>query len=139
MLRGEVEIMRKYINNKMYDTQSAVCIFKRNSEGLSKNHIAYEEVAIYRKKQGEFFLYNYRGLKEDIVPLSYEQAAQYVQTYGTIEEFNKAFTASNTEGTTSIRVIVPKSVKKKLDIICSQRGITQTEFIENCINQYYGG
>lgn len=132
--------MRKYINNKMYDTQSAVCIFKRNSEGLNKNHIAYEEVAIYRKRQGEYFLYNYRGLKADIVPLSYEQAVQYVQTYGTVEEFNKAFTVSNnTEGTASIRVIVPKSVKKKLDIICSQRGITQTEFIENCINQYYGG
>lgn len=134
-----VEIMRKYINNKLYDTQSAVCIFKRKSEGLNKNHIAYEEVAIYRKKQGEYFLYNYRGLKADIVPLSYEQAVQYVQTYGSVDEFNKAFSVSSAEGNTSIRVVVPKSVKKKLDIICSQRGITQTEFIENCINQYYGG
>lgn len=131
--------MRKYINNKMYDTQSAVCIFKKKSEGLNKNHIAYEEVAIYRKKQGEYFLYNYRGLKADIVPLSYEQAVQYVKTYGSVDEFNKAFSVSSTKGTTSIRVIVPKSIKKKLDIICSQRGITQTEFIENCINQYYGG
>lgn len=131
--------MRKYINNKMYDTQSAVCIFKRNSEGLNKNHIAYEEVAIYRKKQGEYFLYNYRGLKADIVPMSYEQAVQYVQIYGTVEEFNKAFDVNYEQGSTSLRVIISKSAKKKLDIICSQRGITQTEFVENCINQYYGG
>lgn len=129
--------MRKYINNKLYDTESAICIFRRKSDGFSKNHIAYEEVAIYRKRQGEFFLYTYRGLKADIVPLSYEQAVQYVQTYGTLEEFNRAFTVTNTEGTTSIRVVVPKSVKKKLDLICSQRGITQTEFIESCINNYY--
>ena len=131
--------MRKYINNKLYDTQSAVCIFKRKSEGLSKNHIAYEEVAIYRKKQGEYFLYNYRGLKADIVPLSYEQAVQYVQTYGTEAEFRNAFDVNYEQGSTSLRVIISKSAKKKLDIICSQRGITQTEFVENCINQYYGG
>ena len=123
----------------MYDTQSAVCIFKRKSEGLNKNHIAYEEVAIYRKKQGEYFLYNYRGLKADIVPLSYEQAVQYVQTYGTEAEFRNAFDVNCEQGNTSLRVIISKSAKKKLDIICSQKGITQTEFVENCINQYYGG
>lgn len=131
--------MRKYINNKLYDTQSAVCIFKRKSEGVDKNHIAYEEVAIYRKKQGEYFMYNYRGLKANIVPLSYEQAVQYVQIYGTEAEFRNAFDVNYEQGSTSLRVIISKSAKKKLDIICSQRGITQTEFVENCINQYYRG
>ena len=131
--------MRKYINNKLYDTQSAVCVFKRKSEGVEKNHIAYEEVAIYRKKQGEYFMYNYRGLKANIVPLSYEQAVQYVQTYGTEAEFRDAFDVNYEQGSTSLRVIISKSAKKKLDIICSQRGITQTEFVENCINQYYRG
>ena len=137
LARGD-EIMRRYIDNRLYDTCSARMIFFRKTDNLPRSNICYEEIAIYRKKTGEYFMFLFKGGKSDIIPLSYEDAKQYVRTYGNQVEFNKAFGIEG-EGVTSIRVVVPRSVKAKLDMICSKLGVSQTEFIENCINNFYEG
>ena len=128
--------MRKYIDNRMYDTGSAVKIFFKKTRDIPKSNICYEEIAIYRKKTGEYFMYSLKGGKPDIIPLSYEDAVQYVKTYGTPAEFNKEI-GIDVDVTASIRVVLPRSIKMKLDIICSKLGVSQTEFIESCINSYY--
>lgn len=124
----------------MYDTSGAKCVLFRNTANFPKGNICYEELGVYRKKTGEFFLYTFRGTKGDIQPLTFEEAELYIRTNGTVEEYNNVFKPiTNSNGTADIRIVVPKEIKTKFDIICSRLGISKTEFIINIINNYYNG
>ena len=129
--------MRKHINNKLYDTYGARCIFFRKTSNLDRTNICYEEVGVYRKKTGEFFLYSFRGQKGDIVPLTYQEAQQYIQLNGTAEEYMNAFNVGKQSETVNIKAEIPRDAKVRLDMLCSKYNVTQSEFLINCINQYY--
>ncbi|MBR6834207.1 hypothetical protein [uncultured Fibrobacter sp.] len=63
--------MKKIINGRLYDTDTAKCVgcFDNDYEG---NDSRYEAENLYCKKTGEFFLYGWGG------PMS-----SYAETYGT--------------------------------------------------------
>lgn len=96
--------MKKIINGKKYDTETAkeICGFVR---GCCSDFKYFSET-LYRKKTGEFFIYgeggamtSYSKVCEDgsisgsarILPISETRAKEFVEAYGSAEEYEKAF------------------------------------------------
>ena len=99
--------MKKIINGKMYNTETAVRIgYYSNGDDYGDCHW-YEEV-LYRKKTGQFFLYGSGGALtcyaectdsdgrwhrsgDAIVPLSIEQARQWAEDYLAADDYIELF------------------------------------------------
>lgn len=95
--------MKKIINGKKYDTDSAkLCMYR--DDGQSAFTYTYE--ALYQKKTGEFFLYGYSGPMgkyaqyvdysttkggSDITPLTVEEAQRFVEKYGDVDDYERLF------------------------------------------------
>ena len=97
--------MRKIINNKVYDTETAK---KRGewSNGRSHRDLSWCEEALYQKKTGEFFLHGEGGTLsryivqrddncwvggERIIPLSVEAARIWAETHLEADEYEAMF------------------------------------------------
>ena len=97
--------MRKIINNKVYDTETAK---KRGewSNGRSLRDFSWCEEALYQKKTGEFFLYGAGGPQsryseqrsdncwdwgERIIPLAVEAARIWAETHLEADEYEALF------------------------------------------------
>lgn len=95
--------MRKIINDKMYNTDTAKTIasYSVNSVG----DFGYLEETLYKKKTGEFFLYGYggaytkyahvegnnRGSSETIKPLSEKEAKEWLADNDFVDAYIKLF------------------------------------------------
>lgn len=103
--------MRKIINGKKYDTETAKEIGSRFS-GESRQDFSYVEETLYRKRTGEFFLYGSGGPASryavrtgqnswsggsKIIPLSTQEARDWAEQYLTPDDFEAVFGAV-TEG-----------------------------------------
>lgn len=97
--------MKKIINGKKYDTDTAKEVGYSNN-GLLSTDIDYIEETLYQKKTGEFFLYgeggarteyaDYRGEMSSchgckIVPLTVKEAKKWAEEYLTAEEYEEIF------------------------------------------------
>ena len=96
--------MKKIINGKKYDTETAQCIGSISSNEGDRLFEAYE--GLYRKKTGEFFLFcsggpgskfgkqtghsNWSG-DEFVRPLTYEEAAKWAETNLDGDEYEAIF------------------------------------------------
>ncbi|MBR3073618.1 hypothetical protein [Fibrobacter sp.] len=97
--------MRKIINGKMYNTETAkeVCV---HNNGLDFSDFNYIIESLYKKKNGEFFkageggpmtVYahncgnNTRCGGSKIIPLTIEEAKKFVEDYGSTDEYIKIF------------------------------------------------
>ena len=113
--------MKKIINGKKYDTDTAKRIGRR--EENPANNLDYFFQTLYRKKTGEFFLLGEGGPRtiygqpsesggwrsgEKIIPLSYEDAQEWAEEYLTADEYEATFGAVS-EGDGSAE-LVPLSV-----------------------------
>ena len=95
--------MKKIINGKKYDTDTAKFLLSRsnNCTGFSR---CYEE--LYIRKTGEYFLYGEGGAMskyskscgdncwsggEDILPLTEAKAKSFVEKYGDADDYEKIF------------------------------------------------
>lgn len=103
--------MRKIINGKKYDTETAKELGRRFS-GESYRDFSHIEEILYRKRTGEFFLYGSGGPASryaistgqnswsggsKIIPLSTQEARDWAEQYLTPDEFEAIFGAV-TEG-----------------------------------------
>lgn len=103
--------MRKIINGKKYDTETAREIGSRFS-GESRQDFSYVDETLYRKRTGEFFLYGSGGPASryavrtgqsswsggsKIIPLSTQEARDWAEEYLVPEDFEAVFGAV-TEG-----------------------------------------
>lgn len=95
--------MKKIINGKKYDTETAtlICGFYRGYP-TDFAHV-YED--LYRKKTGEFFIYGEGGARSKyaqrtgnlwcsgkaITPLSEKEAKSFIEKHGTAEDYEKCF------------------------------------------------
>lgn len=94
--------MKKIINGKKYDTETAmeICGFSNGSD------FRYISEILYRKKTGEFFIYGEGGAmtsyakdygngsiggSSEIIPISEKRAKEFVEEYGSVEEYEKVF------------------------------------------------
>ena len=97
--------MKKYINGKSYDTETAQKIGCYSNFG-SWNDFSHYEETLYRKRTGEFFLYgkggpmtSYRvsegqnswsgGAK--IIPMTVKEAEKWAEEHLTTDEYDAAF------------------------------------------------
>lgn len=95
--------MKKIINGKKYDTETAKCCgcFSKNEGEFT---YCYEE--LYKKKTGEFFLYGKGGPMSkysqscgqntwsggsDIVPLTEAQARKWMEEHADADEYEQVF------------------------------------------------
>lgn len=96
--------MKKIINNKKYDTETATCLAKI-SRGY-RSDLKYDEEALYRKKTGEYFLYGFSHAGgrwaeridnnswcagERIIPLTEEEARKWGEEELAVEYFEEIF------------------------------------------------
>lgn len=118
--------MKKYINNKVYDTDTAKCIAEWYTKGFSTDDYKYCEEELYMKKNGEYFLYGKGGAMtsygelvghsmtsgKKIIPVTLEMAMDWAKEKLTADEYNEIF-GEIAEDTTNTRVTVsiPKNVR----------------------------
>ncbi len=96
--------MKKIINGKKYDTETAVYICGYEF-GICNNYSHIKE-SLYRKKNGEFFMYGYGGPgtkykvysgtnsysgSEKIEPFTESEAKAFIADYGDAEIYEELF------------------------------------------------
>jgi hypothetical protein len=97
--------MKKIINGKMYNTETATFLLSHEN-GLGTRDFRNFWENLYRKKTGEFFLYGEGGPMtayaktydgnswssgEDIIPLSIEEAKEWVEKNCSADDFEEIF------------------------------------------------
>ena len=97
--------MKKIINNKMYNTETATHI-ESISYGRNRRDYSYYEESLYRKKTGEFFLYGSGGPAskyrkevaphswesgEDIIPVTLEEVKRWCEMYISPDYYEEVF------------------------------------------------
>lgn len=96
--------MKKIINGKKYDTETAGLICSRDFS-LEVGSFGYYSETLYKKKTGEFFLYGEggaltkyaeitaNGMKggERIIPLTEEQAKAWAEENLSVDDYEKIF------------------------------------------------
>ncbi len=97
--------MKKIINKKMYNTETAEEI-KSISYGRNRFDYSYYEEGLYQKKTGEFFLYGFGGPAskyrkevaphswengENIIPLTLDEAKDWCAMYISPDRYEAIF------------------------------------------------
>ena len=95
--------MRKIINGKMYNTETATMVAERESGFVSD--FAHFTESLYLKKTNEFFLHGEGGPAsrycehamggyvggESIIPLTVDEAKEFVEKYAEVETYIDLF------------------------------------------------
>lgn len=96
--------MKKIINGKKYDTETARLICESDN-GRTPSDFYYYRSKLYRKKTGEFFLYEEGGAASSLAemhngytcggcgikPYSDYEAMEYVEKNGSVEAYEDLF------------------------------------------------
>ncbi len=96
--------MKKYINGKIYDTETAASVGSW-SNNLSHRDFGWCEETLYRKRTGEYFLFgeggpasgyaeridNMRGSGSRIQPMKFEEAREWAEEHLSAEEYEEIF------------------------------------------------
>lgn len=97
--------MKKIINGKKYDTETAKKIDCASSMYL-KTSFSYWEESLYQKRNGEFFLYGEGGPSskysvhvsenewyggEKIIPLTEQEAKQWAEQHMSVNKYEEIF------------------------------------------------
>ena len=141
--------MRKIINGKRYDTETAAKMgyFRNNESGFR-----YLEETLYCKKTGEFFLHGYGGPStkyaknvalhewtegETIIPMSYDDARAWAENRLSATEYESIFGIDPEDNTkTAWTIRVSPSTIEQVKRVASDKGITLSEFVESAIIAY---
>jgi hypothetical protein len=98
--------MRKIINGKRYDTNTAMEICDCSPEGFYHGDFRYEETFLYRTTYGNWFLAGKGGAMSrwsvnaglnctcggsGIMPLDSDEARSFLEQYGSVEDVEKYF------------------------------------------------
>lgn len=139
--------MKKIINNKRYDTDTAKKLAFYQHSNRTDFHFWIER--LYQKRTGEFFLHGEGGPAsryaesagmnewvggEKIIPLSYEGAREWAEKYLGADEYEAIFGEVSEDGE---KVITTLSISQKshdtLKRKASESGITMSEYVESLI------
>ena len=137
--------MKKIINGKLYDTNSAKKLADHDNS-LPTNDFAYFSEILYLKKTGEYFLYGYGGGNsrygewhgnsggsgEKIIPLSPSDARAWAERLGA-DEYAKIFEAPAEKDRVSLYIQIKPSTRYKLDQIREETGKTISEIIDSLL------
>lgn len=142
--------MKKIINNKLYNTETAQLIGYWANTGDTRD-FAYIREELYRKRTGEFFLYGEGGPMshysrsignnewsgtEEIIPLTWESARKWAEEHLTAEEYETEFgEVSEDNGTEVLSISIPANIAAKARRAAAVDGISLSQWIANIIEQ----
>lgn len=128
--------MKKIINNKIYDTDTALLIGE--SQYSNRRDFNYIFEGLYRKKTGEFFIHgeggantryaesygnNSWGAGETIIPVDFDTARKWAEENLDADDYLKYFEADEGGDDYQFQVRLPIADRAKLDQL---RGGTKT-------------
>lgn len=133
--------MKKIINNKIYNTDTARRIGARRCDDPGLSAYGFKEESLYQKKTGEFFLlgiggpdgkyatHNRRGWTDEsarIVPVQYDEAREWAEAALPPEEFGQIFDELDTDekGTEVMTISVPASIARRIRMEAQRTGST---------------
>lgn len=141
--------MKKNINNKRYDTDTARFVAEWRNTRCSVTDFEYSEEQLYCKRTGEYFLYGHGGPRtryakavgqncwgsgEDIIPLTQEEARQWAETCLDPDDYDKEFGTppeSDDDGIAVLSVSMPVAVADRIRAEAKQAGISISELIRS--------
>ena len=97
--------MKKIINGRLYNTDTAEEIITITTDGYSMSDFHWKEETLYRKKTGEFFRYGHGGPAteyaerigdswtggKNIIPMTIDEAKYYVETNCDTDTYTSLF------------------------------------------------
>lgn len=130
--------MKKISNNKVYDTETAK-LRGRYWNGYSVNHINYLAEALYLKKTGEFFLHGQGKDKQEIIPLTYEEAREWAEERLTADKCEDIFgeVEENDGGWTPVHVYVKNNLADEIKKEKQERGLTIKDIVNTALRGYF--
>lgn len=141
--------MKKIINNRLYNTETAKEIGTYSNAGGWRDFNHYEET-LYRKKTGEYFIYGegnantrYAVLVDQntwsggskIIPINYEDARKWAEENLTADEYEAAFGAvdEGEAGKQIVSISINAAKWENARREAARLGISISEYIESRI------
>lgn len=138
--------MKKYINNKCYNTATAKLLGDWYTKGLSNRDFAYVEEELYVKRSGEYFLHGKGGAmskygkivnrsavgSEEIIPLSYEEAKVWAEKHLEPDKYDKIFgeiAESDNSENVRVHVSLRSDVAEQLKRNAQQKHMNTSEYV----------
>lgn len=139
--------MKKIINGRRYDTDSAKFLGSNSYGNLRDFHHWHEE--LYRKNTGEFFLYGKGGPMsryaeavdanswcggERIIPLTVEAAKKWAEENLEADDYEKIFEVEeDTQNKRVVSLSLTEDVIAVISNMAASMGITKSEVVERAI------
>ena len=144
--------MKKIINGKMYNTETATKLGAWDSGDVGS--LYYAEETLYQKRTGEFFLFGDGGPGtryakrvgnstwcggEMIIPLTYQEAADWAEKHLDADKYQEIFGPVSEDGDDeSISARIPAALAAEARREAAKRGISMTAFLVLCIREQLG-
>ena len=136
--------MKKIINGKLYNTETAKLIGSGYSD-CPRNDFGFFEEELYRKKNGEYFIYGSGGPMSKyrhassynswsggsrIQPVDYETAREWAERYLDADEYIKVFGVVDDDDTTQkVSINLPADLAAKLRNEAESSGKSLTDVV----------
>lgn len=139
--------MKKVISRKVYDTETAGHISSVANE-YPVNDFSWVEESLYKKRNGEYFLYGQGGARTRyavssggnsweggaaILPLSFDEARTWAEENLEADEYIAEFGEPSEGETAALALEISAIAKHKLDQEASKTGKTRTAIIEELL------
>lgn len=140
--------MKKIINGKVYDTDTAKELGSYGNGG-SWRDFSHVEETLYRKKTGEYFLYGKGGPMtryaeatgqnqwsggSRIMPMTYQEATQWAEEHLSADEYEEIFgTVVEDDTKRVVTYNLTVTAAEKLRRMAEQQGVSASELLESLI------
>ena len=140
--------MKKIINNKLYDTDTAKEMGRWSNMADSRNFHWFHEI-LYRKRTGEYFLYGEGGPMtqysvsisdnswsggEKIIPLSSAKAREWAEEHLDADEYAEIFGMPDEgEDVAALNIQIDAALMARLRARAADEGISLTACVEGIL------
>lgn len=138
--------MRAIIDGTAYDTDTATKLGSWYN-GCYSSDFDYVQEELYRKRNGEYFLYGEGGAasayskacpggvcgSESIVPLDLDEAEEWAQEHLSAEKYEAAFGPVSEGGSVLIAVNVSEEAAERLNRVAEEKGVTRQSLLAGLV------
>ena len=144
--------MKKVINGKQYNTETAKCIGSIEPAGYNVNDFNYWRERLYRTKAGAYFIYgegggnsrygewhgNTGGWGEEIRPMAFTEAQEWAEENLDGDDYGKAFGNPEEAGDNrgSMLLSLSATTRAKIQRAADASGKNMGQIIDELVEQY---